>query len=114
MFFLQRVRHPVPYQGVSQVNDLQKGGVYGWGQKGGGLKLLCILRALCVDSDLGPGEFFFVYMDPLTSGRGPGSELQVPPVAPPPPQHGPLRVRTQPFSRWLDCLVAPKITSMLD
>ena len=35
----------------------------------------------------GPGSraTFFLYMDPLTYGRGTGSELWVPPVAPPPP-----------------------------
>ena len=44
-------------------------------------------------------------MDPLTDGGGPGSQLQVPPVAPPPP-YGPLPVSTLPFSRWVGCLVA--------
>ena len=36
-------------------------------------------------------------MDPLTHGKGPGSELRVP-VGPP---YGPLPARTEPFSRWI-------------
>ena len=34
------------------------------------------------------------YMDPLTHGGGPGSQLPVPLVAPPPPPYGSLLVRT--------------------
>ena len=66
------------------------GGV-GGGVSGGGVKTsLRILGAVC---GFGPrsGATFFLYMDPLTHGGGPGSELQVPPVAPP---YGPLLVRT--------------------
>ena len=37
-----------------------------------------------------PG-IFSLYMDPLTNGGGPGSELRVPPVAPPPPHMGPCQ-----------------------
>ena len=48
-----------------------------------GLKFLCVLWPLCVYLDLGPKEFFFLYMDPLTHDGGPGSQLQVPPVGPP-------------------------------
>ena len=65
---------------------------------GGGVKTsLRILGAVC---GFGPRSraFFFLYMDPLADGRGPGSELQVPPVAPP---YGPVLVRTSPFSRWI-------------
>ena len=50
------------------------------GGGGGGSKLLCVLWPLCVYLDLGPEE---LYMDPLTHGGGPGSQLQVPPVTPP-------------------------------
>ena len=67
------------------------GGVGVGGCRGGGSKLLCVFWVLCVDLD--PGATFFLYMDPLTHGGGPGSELRVPPVAPPPP-YGPLLVRT--------------------
>ena len=53
-----------------------------WG--GGGKTSLRIVAVVCV---FGPGSCrtFFLYMDPLTHGGGPGSQLQVPPVAPPPP-----------------------------
>ena len=34
----------------------------------------------------------FLYMDPLTHGGGPGSQLQVPPVTP--PLYGPSPMRT--------------------
>ena len=58
-----------------------------WVGVGGGVvnTSLRILRAVC---GLGPrsGATFFLYIDPLTHGGGPGSELRVPPVAPPPPQ----------------------------
>ena len=50
---------------------------------GGGVKTsLRILGAVC---GFGPrsGATFFLYMDPLTHGGGPGSELPVPAVAPP-------------------------------
>ena len=70
----------------------------GWGGVGGGVKTsLRILGAVC---GFGPRSraTFFLYMDPLTHGGGPGSELQVPPVAPP---YGPLLVRTWLFSRWI-------------
>ena len=73
--------------------------VFGGGGGGvGGIKTsLRILGAVC---GFGPrsGATFFLYMDPLTHGRGPGSELRVPPAAPP---YGPLLVRTWPFSRWI-------------
>ena len=71
-------------------------GVGGGGGVGGGVKTsLRILGAVC---GFGPrsGATFFLYMDPLTHGRGPGSELQVPLAAPP---YGPLLVRL--FSRWI-------------
>ena len=56
---------------------------------GGGSKLL--LRTLGALCGFGPrfGATFFWYMDPLTHGGGPGSELQVPLV-----WYGPLLVRT--------------------
>ena len=69
---------------------------------GGGVKTsLRILGAVC---GFGPkfGATFLLYMDPLAHGGGPGSDLQVPPVASP---YGPLLVRTQPFSHWIGCLV---------
>ena len=63
-------------------------GVWGCGGvSGGGVKTsLRILGAVC---GFGPrsGATFFLYMDPLTHGWVPGSELRVPPVAPP---YGPL------------------------
>ena len=48
-----------------------------------------IVADVCV---FGPGSSrtFFLYMDPLTHGGGLGSQLQVPPVAPPPPPIWPL------------------------
>ena len=55
----------------------------GGGQWAGGVKTsLRILGAVCGS---GPRSraIFFLYMDPLTHGGGPGSELRVPPVAPP-------------------------------
>ena len=67
------------------------GGGGGVGGVLGGVKTsLRILGAMC---GFGPrsGATFFLYMDPLTHGGGPGSELRVPPVAPP---DGPLLVRT--------------------
>ena len=67
------------------------GGGVGGCRGGGGVKTsLRILGAVC---RFGPRSraTFFLYMDPLTHGGGPGSELQVPPVAPP---YGPLLVRT--------------------
>ena len=60
----------------------------------GGVKTsLRIVAAVCV---FGPGSCrtFFLYMDPLNHGGGPGSQLQVTPVPPPPPPYGPLLVRT--------------------
>ena len=68
------------------------GGGWGWGGcRGGGFKTsLCILGAVC-GFEPRSGATFFLYMDPLTHGGGPGSELQVPPAAPP---YGPLLVRT--------------------
>ena len=65
--------------------------------EGGVKNSLRILGAVC---GFGPRSraTFFLYMDPLTHGWGPGFELQVPPVAPP---YGPLLVRTQPFSCWM-------------
>ena len=73
------------------------GGVGVWvggGCRGGGQNFFffLILGAVC---GFGPrsGATFFLYMDPLTHCGGPGSELRVPPVAPPPP-YGPLLVRT--------------------
>ena len=54
---------------------------------GGGVKAsLRIVAAVCVFG-LGCYRIFFLYMDPLTHGGGPRSQLQVPPVAPPPPPH---------------------------
>ena len=61
------------------------------GLSGGGVRTsLRILGAVC---GLAPRSraTFFLYMDPLTHGRGPGSELRVPPVA---PRYGLLLVRT--------------------
>ena len=57
-------------------------GVGGWGGGGGPKTSLRIVAAVCV---FGPGSCrtFFLYMDPLTHGGGPGSQLQVPPVSPP-------------------------------
>ena len=56
----------------------------GWGGvSGGGVKTtLRIVAAVC---GIGPRSraTFFLYMDPLTHGGGPGSELRVPLVAPP-------------------------------
>ena len=59
---------------------------------GGGSKLLCVLWPLCVYLDLGPEELFSSIWTPLTHGGGPGSQLQLPQV--PPPPYGPLAVRT--------------------
>ena len=68
------------------------GGVGGGGVSGGGgfKTTLRIVAAVC---GIGPrsGATFFLFMDPLTHGGGPGSELRVPLVAPP---YGPLLVRT--------------------
>ena len=70
----------------------------GWVSGGGGVKTsLRILGAVCGSGPRSRATFF-LYMDPLTHGGDPGSELQVPPVAPP---YGPLLVRTKPFSRWM-------------
>ena len=58
----------------------------GWGGVsgvGGGVKTsLRILGAVC---GFGPrtGATFFLYMDPLTHGAGPGSQLHVPQSPPP-------------------------------
>ena len=59
-----------------------EGGVGGGVGGGGGKTSLRIVAAVCV---FGPGSCrtFFLYMDPLTHGGGPRSQLQVPPVAPP-------------------------------
>ena len=63
------------------------------GLSGGGVKTsLRILGAVCGFGPRSRATFFFLYMDPLTHGGGPGSELQVPP--PPHPPYGPLLVRT--------------------
>ena len=65
---------------------------------GGGVKTsLRILGAVC---GFGPRSraTFFLYMDPLTHGGGPGSGLRVLLVA---PLYGPLLVRTWSFSRWI-------------
>ena len=51
--------------------------------EGGGVKTtLRIAAAVC---EFGPrsGATFFLYMDPLTHGGSPGSQLQVPPGRPP-------------------------------
>ena len=60
------------------------------GGVGGGVKTsLRIVGAVC---GFGPRSraTFFLHMDPLTHGGGPGSELRVPlVVAPPPPPMGP-------------------------
>ena len=77
---------PPPYPGTPFW-----GGWVGGGVGGGGVKTSShILGAVC---GFGPrsGATFFLYMDPLAHGGGPGSELRVPPVAPP---YGPLLVRT--------------------
>ena len=62
------------------------GGVGGGGMGGGvgGGGVTTSLRILGVVCGFGPRSraTFFLYMDPLTHGRGPGSQLQVPPVAP--------------------------------
>ena len=57
-------------------------GGWGWGVSGGVKTSLRILGAV---SGFGPRSraTFFLYMDPLTHGGGPGSEIQVPPVATP-------------------------------
>ena len=71
----------------------------GWGVggvSGGGVKTsVRILGAVC---GFGPRSraTFVLYIDPLTHGGGPGSELRVPLVA---PLYGPLLVR--PFSGWI-------------
>ena len=85
-----------------------------WGGGVRGSKLLCVLWPLFVYLDLGPEEVFLFHMDPLTHGGGPGSQLPVPPVAPPPPPYGPLLVRTLPLSRWVGCLVTPENVSEFD
>ena len=64
---------------------------------GGGETSLRIVAALCGVTPRS-GATFFLYMDPLTYGGGPGSKLRVPPVGPP---YGPLAVRTEAFSRWV-------------
>ena len=53
------------------------------GCRGGGVKTS--LRIMGVVCGFGPRSraTFFLYMDPLTHGGGPGPQLQVPPVAPP-------------------------------
>ena len=53
----------------------------GWGVGGGFKTSLCIVAAVSVFGP-GPRRTFFLYMDPLTHGGGPGSQLQVLPVAP--------------------------------
>ena len=71
-------RTPPPPPPAPGYPFLGGGGVGG----GGGKTSLCIVAAVCV---FGPGSWrtFFLYMDPLTHGGGPGSQLQVPPVTPP-------------------------------
>ena len=58
------------------------GTIFWGGCRGGGVKTS--LRILGVVCGFGPrsAATFFLYMDPLTPGGGPGSELRVPPVAP--------------------------------
>ena len=65
--------HPKPSQGRQN----------GFG-KGKGSKLLCALRPLCVDLDLGPEQLFFLYIDPLTLGGVPGPNSGYPRSSPPP------------------------------
>ena len=60
-------------------------GVGGGGCRGGGGQNFFAYSACCVGIWTQVPGNFFLYMDPLTHGGGPGSELQVPPVAPPPP-----------------------------
>ena len=54
------------------------------GGSGGVNTSLRIVAAVCVFGS-GSWKTFFLYMDPLTHGGGLGPQLQVPPVAPPPP-----------------------------
>ena len=49
---------------------------------GVGSKLLCIMQLLCVNSDLGPAEELFSYMDPITWGPTPGTPSRLPPPPP--------------------------------
>ena len=64
---------------------------WGWGacRGGGGGGCLRILGAVC-GFEPRSGATFFLYMDPLTHGGGPGLELLVPPVGPPPPPPPPM------------------------
>ena len=48
----------------------------------GGSGPLCVFWVLCVDLEPRSRATFFLYMDPLTHGGGPGSKLRVPPAAP--------------------------------
>ena len=60
---------------------------------GGGVKTSLRIVAVCVCVWTKVLKIFFLYMDPLTHGGDPGSQLSVPRVPPPSP-YGPLRVRT--------------------
>ena len=81
---------PPPRTRVPLFGGVGVGGVGGV-SGGGGVKTT--LRIVAVVCGIGPrsGAMFFLYMDPLTHGGGPRSELRVPLVAPP---YGPLLVRT--------------------
>ena len=63
-----------PYPGISFLRS------------GVGSKIFGLLRPLCVDLDLGPKQFFFLYMDPLARGRA-----RQPPVG---PTYGPLLAKS--------------------
>ena len=66
------------------------GGGGGGGVGGGGQNYFAYCGC-CVWNWTRVRATFSLYMDPLTHGGGPGSELRVPLVAPP---YGPLLVRT--------------------
>ena len=72
-------------------------GCGGGGGVGGGGQNFFAYSGCCVWIWTQSGATFLLYMDPLTHGGGTGSELRVPPVAPPPP-YGPLLVRTTVFT----------------
>ena len=55
----------------------------GGGVGGGGVQNFFAYSGCCVWIWTQVRATFFLYMDPLTHGGGPGSKLRVPPVAPP-------------------------------
>ena len=77
----------------------------GWGVN----TALCIVAAVSIFG-LASRRTFFLYIDPLTHGGGPGSQLRVPPA----PPYGPLPVSTWPFSHWVGCLVTLEKFSKFD